>query len=137
MNKSLALSCTYVRMYSGCPMESGVQLGLAYTYLIVHCVSFLYPSLLWAAKGELYPHIGGNRVTSGPFRLCQYHTRPNFFELCCRFRSLFGDVQKQIVHNTTGSDKYMEILKYSLSERVAFFPFRQICECFSNPEIAC
>ena len=37
-------------------------LTLAHT----HASHFLWPTLLWAAKGELYPHTGGNRFTPGP-----------------------------------------------------------------------
>ena len=62
-------------------MESGVQLGLgrgpvksgpnvptprvpsiprhARWLILAHCVFVLYPTLLWAAKGDLFPHIEG------------------------------------------------------------------------------
>ena len=85
--------CMYVCIevaLRGVPMEKGVQLGqgegldpgggahpngsniptprvpsVTHTDTYMR-ISVYVPNLIWAAKGELYPHVGGNIITPGP-----------------------------------------------------------------------
>ena len=39
-------------------------------FILAHCVCFLSPTLLWAAKDDLFPHIGGAVSHQAPEFIC-------------------------------------------------------------------